>query len=330
MVSIAIIGAGIAGLTLAHKLKNVANVTIFEKKKVAGGRMRSKQCGGYTFDHGTQFFTVRTALFADFLRPLQENGVVEVWRGRFVEFSGNEICSQRVWENDPSHFVGCPDMQAIGSYLAKGLNLSLENRVEKLRAGGQWNLINKDNQSIGHYDWVISTAPQVQTTAIMPKSFQQLATADESQMTSCYSLMLGFKKPLPLNFDAALVKNMDISWISVNSSKPGRNAGYMLLVHSTNKWSDGHNQDDDESVIQHLCSQLQQVIGLDVTGADCTLLKHWPYANMKKRKANKYYLDRTLQLAACGDWCIQGRVEAAFLSAHYLADDLLRSDMIGS
>ena len=38
MKSIAIIGAGLSGLTVFHKLKNVANVTIFEKStKIKNG-----------------------------------------------------------------------------------------------------------------------------------------------------------------------------------------------------------------------------------------------------------------------------------------------------
>ncbi len=49
--------------------------------------------------------------------------------------------------------------------------------------------------------------------------------------------MLGYEQPLELDFDAALVKGFDISWISVNSSKPSRDNNYTLLVHSTNKWA---------------------------------------------------------------------------------------------
>ena len=41
-------------------------------------------------------------------------------------------------------------------------------------------------------------------------------------MRACFSLMLGFEKSLPLEFEAAHVTNTDLSWIAVNSHKPGR------------------------------------------------------------------------------------------------------------
>lgn len=35
-----------------------------------------------------------------------------------------------------------------------------------------------------------------------------------------------------------------------------------------------------------------------------------------------YFLDKTLSLGACGDWCIDGHVESAYLSALSLANEL--------
>lgn len=35
----------------------------------------------------------------------------------------------------------------------------------------------------------------------------------------------------------------------------------------------------------------------------------------------KYYIDKSNQLAVCGDWCFQGKVESAFLSAYLLATE---------
>lgn len=327
MVDIAIIGAGIAGLTLAHKLKNVAKVRVFEKAQTVGGRMRSRQYGDFSFDHGTQFFTVRTKHFSDFLRPLKDEGVVDIWRGRFVEFHGNQIHSRRIWDNDPIHYVGSPNMHAIGYHLAKGLDIFLDNAIVQLKWDGKWFLVDSNGQEQGPFDWVISTVPSPLTRSLLPASFPYLSSIDACQMSSCYSLMLGFREPLPLNFDAALIKGKDISWLSVNASKPGREGGYTILVHSTNKWSDAHPKDDDQAVMDYLCAQVQEVIGHDVINADCMQLKHWPHANMKKRQGEKYYLDRNRCLAACGDWCIQGRVEAAFLSAYYLAEALCQADL---
>ncbi|MEE2746661.1 MAG: NAD(P)-binding protein, partial [Pseudomonadota bacterium] len=43
MTDIAIIGSGISALTIAHALKDAANVTIFEKSPGTGGRMATRR-----------------------------------------------------------------------------------------------------------------------------------------------------------------------------------------------------------------------------------------------------------------------------------------------
>ena len=36
----------------------------------------------------------------------------------------------------------------------------------------------------------------------------------------------------------------------------------------------------------------------------------------------KYFLDPDLKLAACGDWCLGGRIEGAFTSAYNLVNTM--------
>jgi hypothetical protein len=60
---IAIIGAGISGLTLAQSLKEYADVVVFDKARGVGGRMNTRYADPFYFDHGTQFFTARSKSF---------------------------------------------------------------------------------------------------------------------------------------------------------------------------------------------------------------------------------------------------------------------------
>ena len=66
MMKIAIIGAGIAGLTCAHMLKKY-NPIIFEKSRGIGGRLATRYSDQYQFDHGAQYFTVKDKEFDKFL-----------------------------------------------------------------------------------------------------------------------------------------------------------------------------------------------------------------------------------------------------------------------
>ena len=80
MKKIAIIGAGMAGLTAAHFLNGYAGVTVFEKSKGPGGRLSTRHHGSFAFDHGAQFFTSKTDEFTRFIRPFIEKGIITRWQ----------------------------------------------------------------------------------------------------------------------------------------------------------------------------------------------------------------------------------------------------------
>ena len=69
-------------------------------------------------------------------------------------------------------------------------------------------------------DWVLSTLPAQQAFDLLPPTLPSVRRLPQAQMRGCFSFMLGFGDALPIEFDAALVRERDISWISLNSSKP--------------------------------------------------------------------------------------------------------------
>ncbi|MDG1287979.1 MAG: FAD-dependent oxidoreductase [Rickettsiales bacterium] len=321
--SVAIIGAGIAGLTLAHLLKGHADVTVFEKSRGLGGRMSTRYAGDYEFDHGAQFFIAQSKEFKQFIAPMIKAGVIETWNAGFVEFQGNEVNRSRQWNDKFPHYVGAPKMNAIGKYLAQDLNVYTQTCVDKLqKRGTKWDIIGENEQELGLFDWVISTAPAQQSTKLLPSEFQYHSTMQDYPMVGCYTLMLGFDEPLDLDWQAALVRQSDISWMSVNSSKPGRSSKFSLSILATNVWSEENMDRDRDEVVDHLMAQASQVSSQNLKVADHIALHSWRYENSPKRLNKEPLLDEQNQLGVCGDWCQQGRVEGAFTSARYLANSL--------
>ena len=51
-------------------------------------------------------------------------------------------------------------------------------------------------------------------------------------------------------------------------------------------------------------------------------LHRWRYAAVSKPANTPFLLDAEARLAACGDWCGAGKIEAAFDNASALADTL--------
>lgn len=325
MTRVAVIGAGIAGLTLAREITGQADVVVFEKSRGYGGRMATRQAKPWEFDHGAQFFTAKTEQFQQFLQPFIAAGRVARWDAEFVEIDGDRIVSRRNWANGPAHYVGVPRMNALAREMAVDLDVRLETHVAGVSSCSPgWVLRDQDGQELGAFDWVISAIPAAQANALLPSDFAGGEALKHRAMLGCFSLMLGFEQALPLDWQAAFVSNADISWISNNSSKPGRPPAYTLLVHSTNRWAEAHFETDERAVITHLLEQLRLVAGFDPGIADHVGLHRWRYANIGRQNGASCAVDQGLQLAAIGDWCIHGRVEAAFTSAHELAQQLKR------
>ncbi len=79
-VTIAVIGAGLAGLTLARMLQGQAEVTIFEKSRGPGGRMAHRRRGAFDADHGAQYFTARSPAFRALIDQAMAVGAVAHWQ----------------------------------------------------------------------------------------------------------------------------------------------------------------------------------------------------------------------------------------------------------
>ncbi len=323
MSKIAVIGAGLAGLVVSRKLAQAHDVVVFEKSRGVGGRMSTRRAGPFDFDHGAQFFTAQSTAFRTFLEPLIEAGHIGNWPARFAELRREQIVESRQWGNVHPHYVGVPAMNSFGKALASGLDVRLHTPVTSLtRNGARWQLVGDRQQPLGEFDWVIVTAPAAQAADLLTSTSIASAAAGV-RMHACYALLLGFDEAVDLPWQAALVHDADISWISVNNSKPGRAASSSLVVHSTNAWADAHADDDIDAVRRHLLEECREVTGIDTASATFVDVHRWRFANVDRQDGDLYALDSDQRLAACGDWFVRGRVEGAFGSADALAERLM-------
>ena len=290
--------------------------------------MATRRAGPFEFDHGAQFFTAQTKAFQAYIEPLLNAGVVTDWPAQFAELQRDRIVANRVWGGENPHYVGLPAMNAVGKALASGLDIRLGTTVRSLaQDAARWQLFDDEQRLLGEFDWVVVTAPAEQAAELLA-STSIAAAAANVRMQACYALLLGFDSPADLPWQAAIVRDADISWISVNNSKPGRPESFSVVVHSTNAWANAHMDRDSEAVQRHLADEFSAVSGIDVGAASFVDLHRWRYANADRRDGDLYALDNGQRLAACGDWFVKGRVEGAFTSAKTLAGALLGSDQL--
>lgn len=184
---IAIIGAGMAGITAARTLLQAGHqVTVFEKSKGTGGRMSTRRTEFGSFDHGTQYFTVRDARFRammhwaldtapDIARPWAANAV------RVLDSQGHTL--EAALPNREPHWVAQPGMNALVGHMAEPLlakGLLLQNsqvRLIERSSLGAYSLQchNPDlpqakPQNIGGFDAVLLAIPSVQAQTLLHDS----------------------------------------------------------------------------------------------------------------------------------------------------------------
>lgn len=320
-IKIAIVGAGISGLTLAHELNSHADVTVFEKARGVGGRMSTRYTDRFEFDHGAQYFTARSDEFKHFLTPLIEEGVVAEWNPRILTIAKGEKPYKRDWFEP--HYTANPRMNSLCKALANEIHVEVGVEIASItQEQDRWTLITTNQQHFEGFDWVLCSAPIPQTKKLMPKSFSYTPNLDDAHMTGCMSLMLGINDECPLLFDAAVVKHSPIDWIAVNSAKPNRRKEGCLIIQTTSEWAEAHMEDDLEETKQQLEHEVLALLPISKADILHSAIHRWRYADVSAAMEKDYLLDTQHKLAACGDWCLGGRVENAFLSAYRLAQKI--------
>lgn len=324
MKRIAIIGAGISGLVLAQQLAAHAEVIVFEKARGVGGRMSTRYADPFYFDHGAQCFTARTHEFQSFLKQYMDEGIVSEWQGKVINLEIGKKQTKRLWFEP--HLVASPNMNSLCKALEHGLTIRKSCEVAPLAShkNGAWELYDTGSQILGQFDWVISTAPPAQTMRLFGTHIQPNSPLQQASMQGCYALMLGWNKPWGKTWIAAKVRDNPIKWISVNSSKPGRNSAVTsLVVHSRNDWAEKHIDDDMDEAQALLLEQFALVTGINPADADYKSLHRWRYAIVDKTEKAGIYYDATLGLAASSDWCQTSRIEEVWQNTSALAAQLI-------
>ena len=317
---IAVIGAGIAGLNLANVLSQFAEVAVFEQSDKSGGRVATHSVEGFSFDHGAQFFTAKTPAFKSFIKSLQSEGVIARWDANFVEIDRSVISAQRRWDETYPHYVGSPTMNAIGRYMAQNLDVRFNQHVQSVqRDQGEWLIKTTNAEGLSIFDWVVFAIPALQVSALLPDSCQFKADLNDVVMQPCFSLMLGYEVAKFNAWDAAIVSNSLLSWVSINSTKPNRSNAFTVLTTSRNDWANANFNQTDDFVVNSMLTELACVMGQHMTDYSYLKLKRWKYANAARRAQQMSFLDESLHLASCGDWCKIGRIESAFTSSLDLA-----------
>jgi renalase len=310
-IDIAIIGAGITGLTCARRLADAGyRPVIIDKGRGIGGRMATRRIhlAGHdlSFDHGAQYFTARDPGFAAFVDRIA--GASARW-----EDGGGE-----------ARFVGLPGMSGFPKAIATGLDVRQGVEVIALhREGARWRLETGSEPLVARR--LVMTLPAPQAANLLGAHPFRDALA-RVELAPCLTLMAAFPPEAPRPFLGRRFDNGPLAWIAQDSSKPERNAAMTTWVaQATPEWSENHIEETPETIASRLLPSLSEAIGSRPDVAFHAAAHRWRYARVTKPLGRPFLRDEDATLWLGGDWCLGARVEAGWQSGDAIARDMLTS-----
>ena len=324
MKNVAVIGAGITGITLANLLQKKSNFTVFEKSRGVGGRMATRRAEPYQFNHGAQYFKIENKEFKDFLQPLILNKIIKPLEVNQIEILNKEVIKRTKIYNK-QYFTAESKMNSVVKYLINNnFSIKLLCKIEKIiKENDKWFVIDSGQVSFGPYDWLIITIPPNQAKEILYNNFKFLDIIKKIKMRSCYSLMLGFDKFEEFDFDTALFLDEDIQWLSIRKIILENKEYYNLLINSSYNFAEQNINGSKDKISNYLIKQVSDILKCELNNYEHKALHFWKYAMSEKNNNLGSLFDEDFKIIVCGDWCMNGKVEGGFLSAKNAANKLL-------
>jgi renalase len=307
---IAVIGAGLAGLTCARRMAGAGwAVTVFDKGRVAGGRIATRRAELAAWDHGAQYFTVRDPGFERLVERAQAAGQLATWQPRWP---GGEQEEKRLW-------VGVPGLSAFPRWLAGGLDVVSRTRILSLsrRASG-WTLTDDAGTDFSGFDLVVLAIPAPQAAVLAEGHTTLDGVVAAVRMDPCWAVMAAFERPVETGIDADWSPDPVLPWLARNNSKPGRTGLDAWVLHADAGWSREHLDDDPGLVQAALLGRLAERLSLRLPPVVANEAHRWRHARVVEPLGEDCLVDPAAGIAFCGDWCLDARVEAAFISGERL------------
>jgi predicted NAD/FAD-dependent oxidoreductase len=321
---IAVIGAGVAGMSCAAELARTdVRITVFERSRGLGGRLATRRERGATFDHGAQFVTARSRPFSKYMENAVRLGAAAPWRPRLAE-------DTRIWDAPIEDWsVGVPGMSALVRPLGRQAQVLFGTGVHEMHAReGGWELITDHGRHKTLFDAIAVAVPAPQALTLLAPHARAFRHLTDVVFAPCWSAMLAFDEALATPAEAMRWTQGPLAWAASHSSRPGRRSEpHSWVLHASPAWSRAHLDLDARDAAQALVEAFADAVDLMLPPPRLQLAHRWRYAQVEQPLGLPCLVDQESAAGACGDWCIAPRVEAAFESGRALAHAL--SSIVG-
>ena len=302
--AIAIIGAGIAGLTCAHELAAAGMApVVFEKGRGLGGRVATRRTTeGAQFYHGAQLITTRDDDFRRVMAAMADAGEAVSWFSR----------------DDEPHWVGYPHMSRIGHALGAQRNIVTGCRVRSVTPTDDGWTLALDHENV-RFDQVVMTAPAPQAMELLGQDHPLASVLARVRYAPCHTLMVTSEDRAAARPGPWRPEQGPFNLIAREDSKPGRPPLACWVAHTTPEWSESYLETDTHQVREQLAAAFCEASGVPPDRITYTDVHRWRYARVTQALGQACLQDDTGTLWIAGDGCLGPRVEAAWQSGRAVA-----------
>ena len=336
---IAIVGAGISGITCAQQLQATGRtgIAIFEKSRGVGGRLTTRRMFGTCVDRGTCYISPKGEAFRRLFDRLIADNIVETWTDttHTLTANGDLLTNPDIY----SRYVAPGGMNQIAKYLAKDLDIRFGQRAISIQPDGNlWRLTldgTEPTEILAQTVILAIPAPQAvdlltPLANILPVEF--LDNLRAVQFYPSIAVASGYTHIQLADWEAAYpqVKSVTCSddpiltWLGLDSSKRKQPASPTFVLQSTANFAAQYPNPEDTTIaslamLEHASERFLPWFR-DYQWQEPHL---WRYAiakspqpsSLKPRSSDLYLsIQSPIPLFCMGDWCRGRKVEDAFLS----------------
>ncbi|MFM9264464.1 NAD(P)/FAD-dependent oxidoreductase [Tychonema sp. BBK16] len=332
MFDVAVIGAGMAGLICANQLRLAGySVVVVEKSRGVGGRVATRRVNGTRADHGARYLEHQGDAVQGLIDVLLDRDILKLWTDTVCEFRQGELFS-----SPNCCYVAPAGMNAVGKYLAEGLEIWSGRRVQAISASESqlWRLsleVTDDNlerpQELFAKAIVVAIpAPQAlmfltAEIGFLPDFIEKLRSVEYDP---CITVMAGYSAEREQDLSGlnswwktiSFPDDSELAWIGFDSSKRLESAQPVFVVHSSASFAESYFEATDLSGVgQHLLDRTSENLIPWLKQPEWFQVHRWRYAFCRNPlPVSCLPAAGTLPLVCAGDLCGEGQIEAALRS----------------
>lgn len=336
---IAVIGAGISGLTAGSLLAKAGHhITVFEKSNGFGGRLSTRYAGeahDVKLDHGAPYLAAGGAEYTAWLDSMIQAGVLAEWTDHVAFHDGEQFYAEHPNRERERMVIAPRGMNSLGQHLGRYVDVVQNKRASgvTLVAPGKkhkrsW-VVNFEDSGVFEADAVIVATPAPQAQGIIQTSQDEwgikflIRQLSDVVYESAFTLMAGYGDRAIPDWKAISCQNDILTFVSNERSKRPDSPETTLVVQSSASFAQAMADADPQEARKKMVSALSEVAGSWSGFPVWTQSHFWRYYRCVTPIEGMSFLElenSNALLGIVGDYIGGTTVESAYLSGKRLAE----------